>query len=171
MFGQTVHDLQDKDMWLGPLNCIFLAVAWFFHSYSFPTGASNLQKFSNTRGSESDVYLTRKHAALVSIFLVDLPNLFVRMYVWVNYPLYPGLQPFLFKNIVNIPLSTFRLNQCRAAEKTLNASKVIRSKCSPVSGSSGPGKYSQDDPRERGSDFGKVRESSKCWGKSWTIDK
>eukprot|EP01054_Gregarina_sp_Poly1_P003877 Gregarina_sp_Poly_1__3876@NODE_215_length_11293_cov_58_142259_g191_i0_p1_GENE_NODE_215_length_11293_cov_58_142259_g191_i0NODE_215_length_11293_cov_58_142259_g191_i0_p1_ORF_typecomplete_len597_score69_38CECR6_TMEM121/PF14997_6/6_4e13CECR6_TMEM121/PF14997_6/2_7e03_NODE_215_length_11293_cov_58_142259_g191_i0845410244 len=96
------------------------------HSYSFPTGASKLPALQSHRLStaispvnpESDVFLTRKHVALVSIFIVDCPLLFVRMFIWVHYPLKPGLQPFLFKNVVNIPLSTFRLNQCRTAEKS-----------------------------------------------------
>eukprot|EP01056_Protomagalhaensia_sp_Gyna25_P000154 Protomagalhaensia_sp_Gyna_25__153@NODE_1072_length_2224_cov_3_901144_g854_i0_p2_GENE_NODE_1072_length_2224_cov_3_901144_g854_i0NODE_1072_length_2224_cov_3_901144_g854_i0_p2_ORF_typecomplete_len163_score16_52CECR6_TMEM121/PF14997_6/7_6e13_NODE_1072_length_2224_cov_3_901144_g854_i05221010 len=93
------------------------------HSYSFPTGASQLSLFNERRKQvasippESDVYMTRKHATFVSIFLIDIPLIVVRSIIWINYPYNPGLQPLIFKNILNIPISTYRLMQCRAAEK------------------------------------------------------
>eukprot|EP01053_Blabericola_migrator_P009573 Blabericola_migrator_1__9572@NODE_521_length_7888_cov_123_152538_g398_i0_p1_GENE_NODE_521_length_7888_cov_123_152538_g398_i0NODE_521_length_7888_cov_123_152538_g398_i0_p1_ORF_typecomplete_len773_score78_72CECR6_TMEM121/PF14997_6/6_4e26CECR6_TMEM121/PF14997_6/8_2e03_NODE_521_length_7888_cov_123_152538_g398_i019664284 len=123
-FCYKMDNLVKSDTWVLWVNGITVGAGWFMHSYSFPTGGARLplstsrtKMTSNTINPESDVFLARKQVALVSIFLVDFPLLFVRMYIWIHYPLNPGLDTFLFKNIVSIPLSTFRLNQCRTAEK------------------------------------------------------
>ncbi|EZG55339.1 putative transmembrane protein [Gregarina niphandrodes] len=78
--------------------------------------SSGLPSHRGTRNG-TDVLLTRKWVALISVFFADVPLLALRIYLWICYPLAPGLQAMLLKNIISIPLSVFRFAQCRRAEK------------------------------------------------------
>ncbi|OII78279.1 hypothetical protein cand_035040 [Cryptosporidium andersoni] len=94
---------------------MILIIVLFFHGLSFPTsGGGEYTPFYHKGG---DVYIVRKHAALVGIFLVDIPLLILRIYIWLTFPVIPGFNPWIMKNLLFIPLQIVRLNQCRLAEK------------------------------------------------------
>ncbi|KAH8741578.1 hypothetical protein FG386_002798 [Cryptosporidium ryanae] len=93
---------------------IVLTLVLFFHGLSFPTSGGEP---TNSQRQGGDVYIVRKHAALVGIFLVDIPLLILRVYIWLHFPVFPGFNPWIMKNILFIPLQIVRLNQCRLAEK------------------------------------------------------
>lgn len=127
--------------WLRILVGVLIVVGFFMHSYSFPTtfgataatqvGVPNptgLTSKNQQQGqysllnphqpsAQGDIFLTRKHAALVAMFLVDIPLLFIRIFLWVTFPEAYGFTPIIVKNVLFIPLQAFRLNQCRLAEK------------------------------------------------------
>lgn len=119
--------------WMHTLIGVFIIVGIFMHSYSFPTSAGGVagqQKDPHQPTYQGDIFLTRKHAALVAMFLVDIPLMFIRIYLWVAYPKNPGFTPFLVKNVIFLPLQAFRwvmnrrvsfsvvrLNQCRLVER------------------------------------------------------
>ncbi|KAK6588913.1 hypothetical protein RS030_2318 [Cryptosporidium xiaoi] len=93
---------------------IVLTLVLFFHGLSFPTSGGEP---TNLQRQGGDVYIVRKHAALVGIFLVDIPLLILRVYIWLHFPVFPGFNPWIMKNMLFIPLQIVRLNQCRLAEK------------------------------------------------------
>ncbi|KAJ1612601.1 transmembrane domain-containing protein [Cryptosporidium canis] len=100
--------------WIYMYSGIVLTLVLFFHGLSFPTSGGE-PTISQRQGG--DVYIVRKHAALVGIFLVDIPLLILRIYIWLHFPVFPGFNPWIMKNILFIPLQIVRLNQCRLAEK------------------------------------------------------
>ncbi|OII75418.1 uncharacterized protein cubi_01939 [Cryptosporidium ubiquitum] len=100
--------------WIYMYSGIVLNLVLFFHGLSFPTSGGE-PTISQRQGG--DVYIVRKHAALVGIFLVDIPLLILRIYIWLHFPVFPGFNPWIMKNILFIPLQIVRLNQCRLAEK------------------------------------------------------
>lgn len=100
--------------WIYMYSGIVLTLVLFFHGLSFPTSGGE-PTISQRQGG--DVYIVRKHAALVGIFLVDIPLLILRTYIWLHFPVFPGFNPWIMKNILFIPLQIVRLNQCRLAEK------------------------------------------------------
>ncbi|XP_053991020.1 uncharacterized protein LOC128883063 isoform X2 [Hylaeus volcanicus] len=129
-----------KYSWLRFFSGIFVVTGIFMHSYSFPTTLAlqmdippkltntSFQKPEETMSqsydmnsshlpSQADIFLTRKHAALVSLFFVDLPLVVSRITLWVVFPHIFTDHSMLAKNILFIPLQIFRLNQCRLAEK------------------------------------------------------
>lgn len=100
--------------WIYMYSGIVLTLVLFFHGLSFPTSGGE-PAISQRQGG--DVYIVRKHAALVGIFLVDIPLLILRTYIWLHFPVFPGFNPWIMKNILFIPLQIVRLNQCILAEK------------------------------------------------------
>ncbi|KAF7458976.1 putative transmembrane protein [Cryptosporidium felis] len=100
--------------WIYMYAGVVLTLVLFFHGLSFPTSGGE-PTLSQRQGG--DVYIVRKHAALVGIFLVDIPLLILRIYIWLHFPVVPGFNPWIMKNILFIPLQIVRLNQCRLAEK------------------------------------------------------
>lgn len=124
--------LVDPYGWLRVLIGVLVIVGIFMHSYSFPTtfgttasssAAARNQPALSPRNqqnaqytllnphqpsSQGDIFLTRKHAALVAMFLVDIPLLFIRIFLAVTFPTVYGLKPILVKNVLFIPLQAFR---------------------------------------------------------------
>ncbi|PHJ19854.1 transmembrane protein, partial [Cystoisospora suis] len=62
-----------------------------------------------------DIFMCRKHAALVGICVVDLPLAAIRLFTWAYYPTFEGFSPFLFKNICFIPIQFSRIRHVSLA--------------------------------------------------------
>lgn len=109
--------VRDENEWIHTLVGVFIVVGIFMHSYSFPTtaavgeGATAGLLHQQPAHQQGDIFLTRKHAALVAMFLVDIPLMFIRIFLWVTCPKDPGFSPFLIKNIIFLPLQAFRYDQ------------------------------------------------------------
>uniref|UniRef100_A0A0G4F0V8 Transmembrane protein n=1 Tax=Chromera velia CCMP2878 TaxID=1169474 RepID=A0A0G4F0V8_9ALVE len=108
----------------------FIFLGLFFHGYSFsglghtPIDESSVGEvsFLGRHEAAGDVLSTRKHAAIVSIFFVDLPFLVLRIYVWVIFHVNdPGfalpMSPFVVKNAAFLVLQVFRLRLAQDAER------------------------------------------------------
>ncbi|PFH36244.1 hypothetical protein BESB_044360 [Besnoitia besnoiti] len=105
--------------WLRLVVGIVVSLAFFLHAYSFPsvgTRSPLLQRqeegFHRDTG---DIFMSRKHAALLGICVVDVPLAAVRLFTWAYYPTYEGFSPFLFKNICFIPLQCNRIRHASLA--------------------------------------------------------
>lgn len=99
-----------ENEWIHTLVGVIICVGIFLHSYSFPTtaGVTAQQRESQEPAYQGDIFLTRKHAALVAMFVVDIPLMFIRIFLWFTYPRNPGFSPLLVKNIIFLPLQAFR---------------------------------------------------------------
>jgi hypothetical protein len=120
-----------KYRWIRLFSGIFVLAGIFMHSYSFPTTLAVQMdippKLTNAAfqepsesmcssyymnpshlPSQADIFLTRKHAALVSLFFVDLPLVISRITLWTVFPRIFTDHAMLSKNILFIPLQIFR---------------------------------------------------------------
>eukprot|EP00920_Eleutheroschizon_duboscqi_P036935 GHVT01088608.1.p1 GENE.GHVT01088608.1~~GHVT01088608.1.p1 ORF type:complete len:709 (-),score=184.15 GHVT01088608.1:2097-4223(-) len=104
------------------LGGLVIAASLFLHAYSFPSvgskGLAPLTPFNQTdRGDIGDVFMARKHAALVGIWCVDVPLACLRLFMWAYFSTFEGFSPWLFKNICLIPLQFARFRQCSSAAR------------------------------------------------------
>nr|PVC51295.1 integral membrane protein [Theileria orientalis] len=104
---------------------VFLATPIFLHGYSFPcmSGASKAKTNKNSKTSTAnDIYFCRKFAAIVGIFFVDLPFLFIRIYSWQSRVHYSAFGPFMLKNLCFLLLQITRIRQTSTAIRSLETS-------------------------------------------------
>ncbi|UKJ88733.1 integral membrane protein [Theileria orientalis] len=113
---------------------VFLATPIFLHGYSFPcmSGASMAKTNKNLKtNTANDIYFCRKFAAIVGIFFVDLPFLFIRIYSWQSRVHYSAFGPFMLKNLCFLLLQITRIRQTstaiRSLETTGNSNKTTLS--------------------------------------------
>ncbi|EPR58128.1 putative transmembrane protein [Toxoplasma gondii TgCatPRC2] len=111
--------ISQQTSWLRLVVGIVISLAFFLHAYSFPSvGARSPllqrqeERFQKDTG---DIFMSRKHAALLGVCVVDLPLAAVRLFTWAYYPTYEGFSPFLLKNICFIPLQCSRIRHASLA--------------------------------------------------------
>eukprot|EP00922_Rhytidocystis_sp_ex-Travisia-forbesii_P003358 GHVS01004904.1.p1 GENE.GHVS01004904.1~~GHVS01004904.1.p1 ORF type:complete len:907 (-),score=106.87 GHVS01004904.1:120-2840(-) len=122
--------IRQQCLWLHITAGVVICVAVFLHAYSFPTlgdasGQLRAERGEDGAGSESsgllrdagDVFVTRKHAALVGICVVDVPLMVFRIFLWVSYPTFEGFSPFIVKNITSIMMQGMRIWQVITATR------------------------------------------------------
>ncbi|CBZ50597.1 conserved hypothetical protein [Neospora caninum Liverpool] len=111
--------ISQQTSWLRLVVGIVISLAFFLHAYSFPSvGARSPllerqeERFHKDTG---DIFMSRKHAALLGVCIIDLPLAAVRLFTWAYYPTYEGFSPFLLKNICFIPLQCSRIRHASLA--------------------------------------------------------
>ncbi|EZG68679.1 putative transmembrane protein [Gregarina niphandrodes] len=114
-FSTLIYDFRGRHPRLETANGVVMALGILCHSLSLPSFSSSSFE-ADTAPSKSaqveaverkDVYLTRKFVALTSVLVIDVPMIIIRVLFWKHGY---GFQVFLFKNVISIPLSIFRLN-------------------------------------------------------------
>ncbi|GIX62229.1 uncharacterized protein BcabD6B2_16640 [Babesia caballi] len=117
---------------------VVVATGIFLHSYSFPR-MSETSKPRNTAGfngdcfySASDIYYSRKYAAIVGIFFVDIPFGIFRFSAWLMLAKHLVFGPFLLKNLCFIMIQAARIRHCSIgiSHSSLGANALDYSKTS-----------------------------------------
>ncbi|KAK1444894.1 hypothetical protein BgAZ_108000 [Babesia gibsoni] len=91
---------------------VLLGTSIFLHAYSFP-------RMSQTSKN------SRKYAAIVGIFFVDLPFAIIRIVAWILISKHSVFGIFLLKNVCFTILQASRVRHCSIGIRTLNYSKKL----------------------------------------------